>query len=79
MFRFDLQKVQWINPPENYVIEDNKVQIITNPHTDLWQRTYYGFRNDNGHILYMVTDEKYFSFTVETFLKANVCLINVVL
>ena len=35
-------------------------------HTDLWQRTYYHFRNDNAPVLQMETEEKYFSFIVKT-------------
>jgi regulation of enolase protein 1 (concanavalin A-like superfamily) len=52
--------------PESYIIEDNRIEIITQPHTDLWQRTYYHFRNDNAPVLQMETDEKYFSFVVKT-------------
>ncbi len=33
---------------------------MTKPHTDLWQRTYYHFRNDNAPVLQMETDERYF-------------------
>ncbi len=34
--------------------------------TDLWQRTYYHFQNDNAPVMQMETDEKYFSFVVKT-------------
>ena len=40
--------------------------MTTEPHTDLWQRTYYGFRNDNAPVLQMETEEEFFSFTVKT-------------
>lgn len=36
------------------------------PHTDLWQRTYYHFRNDNAPVLQMSTEEQFFSFVVKT-------------
>ena len=52
--------------PKSYNISENKVEIITEPHTDLWQRTYYHFRNDNAPVLQISTDEKYFSFIVKT-------------
>lgn len=58
--------MKWIREPENYSINDNKIEIITQPYTDLWQRTYYHFRNDNAPVLQLYTDEKYFSFTVKT-------------
>ena len=43
-----------------------RIEITTEPHTDLWQRTYYHFRNDNAPVLQMETEEKYFSFVVKT-------------
>ncbi len=58
--------LKWTRKPENYIINENKIEIITQPHTDLWQRTYYHFRNDNAPVLQMETDEKYFSFVVKT-------------
>ncbi len=42
------------------------MEIITEPHTDLWQRTYYHFRNDNAPVFQMETEEKFFSFIVKT-------------
>ena len=42
------------------------MKIITDPNTDLWQRTYYHFQNDNAPVLQMETEEKFFSFTVKT-------------
>ncbi|MBE6643282.1 MAG: DUF1349 domain-containing protein [Ruminococcaceae bacterium] len=63
---FDIQKLQWTRKPTDYTISNNKIEIITAPYTDLWQRTYYHFRNDNAPVLQMETSEKYFSFTVKT-------------
>lgn len=56
----------WIREPENYQIEDDIIEINTEPHTDLWQRTYYNFINDNAPVLQVSTTEKYFSFIVKT-------------
>ena len=47
-------------------MDDHKIEMITEPVTDLWQRTYYGFRNDNAPVLQMKTSEPYFSFVVKT-------------
>lgn len=63
---FDVNKLKWIREPKNYNISQEKIEIITEPHTDLWQRTYYHFRNDNASVLQMETEEKYFSFIVKT-------------
>lgn len=57
---------KWIRPPRKYKITKDGAQIITEPNTDLWQRTYYGFRNDNAPVLQISSNEKYFSFAVKT-------------
>lgn len=57
---------QWTRKPQAYTITDDKIEITTNPHTDLWQRTYYHFRNDNAPVLQVKTTDKYFSFVVRT-------------
>ena len=64
--KLDISKLFWIRQPENFLITDNKIEIITSPNTDLWQRTYYGFQNDNAPVLQTAAAEKYFSFVVKT-------------
>lgn len=56
----------WTRQPKNYYIDENRVEITTAPHTDLWQRTYYHFQNDNAPVLQMETDKQFFSFVVKT-------------
>ncbi len=56
----------WTREPKNYKIMEDSVEIMTEPGTDLWQRTYYGFQNDNAPVLQVKTEEKYFSFIVKT-------------
>lgn len=68
---FNINDLKWIREPKNYSITENKIEIITEPHTDLWQRTYYNFRNDNAPVLQIHTDEKYFSFIVKTEFESN--------
>ena len=63
---FDVNKLKWTRKPKEYSIGSEKIEIITNPHTDLWQRTYYHFRNDNAPVLQMETSDEFFSFTVKT-------------
>lgn len=64
--KWDTSLLKWTRAPENYSVTDGRIEIITEPHTDLWQRTYYHFRNDNAPVLQMETDEKFFSFIVKT-------------
>lgn len=63
---WDSRKLHWTREPARYTITPEKIQITTQPHTDLWQRTYYHFRNDNAPVLQMQTDEPFFSFVVKT-------------
>lgn len=64
--KFDVAKLKWTREPENYRIAQEKIEITTGPNTDLWQRTYYHFRNDNAPVLQMKTSEPFFSFVVKT-------------
>ena len=57
---------EWIRRPEKVETGDGKIVIVTEKGTDLWQRTYYGFQNDNAPVLQARTSEKYFSFVVKT-------------
>lgn len=61
----DLNKFKWTRKPEHYIIGKDTIEIITKPHTDLWQRTYYHFQNDNAPVLQMETEEQYFSFVAK--------------
>lgn len=60
------QPFYWTRKAKNVKIEKNKVEILTEPQTDLWQKTYYGFQNDTASVLQVKTKEKYFSFIVKT-------------
>ena len=51
---------KWTREPKQYSITDETIRIKTEPHTDLWQRTYYHFRNDNAPVLQIETEEKFF-------------------
>lgn len=63
----DLSLFSWTREPAAWAVAaDGALEVTTRPHTDLWQRTYYHFRNDTAPVLQTTTDEKYFSFTVRT-------------
>ena len=63
---FKTSELTWIRTPKLFSITKDKITITTEPNTDLWQRTYYGFRNDNAPVLQMKISEKYFSFITKT-------------
>ncbi len=56
----------WTREPLAWDWPADTLTVTTRPHTDLWQRTYYHFRNDNAPVLQMATREQYFSFVVKT-------------
>ena len=62
----DLTQFKWTREPESFDISDGRIEIVTKPHTDLWQMTYYHFRNDNAPVLQMESEERFFSFIVKT-------------
>ena len=62
----ELQKFQWTREPQEYYILEDRIEIISQPYTDLWQRTYYHFQNDNAPVFQMKTEERFFSFVVKT-------------
>lgn len=63
---FNISKLKWVRQPKEFYISSEKIEIITEPYTDLWQKTYYGFQNDNAPILQLDTEEKFFTFVVKT-------------
>ena len=63
---FNVKNLEWTRAPKACTIDAQEIKITTEPCTDLWQRTYYGFRNDNAPVLQMKTSETYFSFVVKT-------------
>ncbi len=54
---------EWLNKPKLYEITEHSVKIKTEPNTDFWQRSYYGFRNENAPAL-LLESENNISFTV---------------
>lgn len=66
----NLPGFKWINQPRVFSLESDRLNMITDPETDLWQGTYYGFRNDNAHaFIYEVKGD--FTFTVKTAFEAK--------
>ncbi len=59
----DFSSANWINPPQKFEITPDSVRITTDPHTDFWQRSFYGFRNDNAPALLLESIQN-FTFTV---------------
>ncbi len=71
MKEFLKRTLLWIRKPKQSKVnyDEKKVTIVTDPRTDLWQKTYYGFEVNNAPILQVSTVEQFFSFTVKTKFK----------
>ena len=60
----DFSNYFWVNEPRVFCFDSDSLTLQTEPNTDFWQRTYYGFQNDNAHACLMQTEERNFSFSV---------------
>jgi len=48
-----IRRFTWFNEPQQWELEDGNLIVRPDAPTDFWQRTHYGFRNDNGHFLFL--------------------------
>lgn len=55
----DFTKAQWLYNPKKFLVNADSVEITTEPETDFWQRTYYGFRNDNAPALLLESADNF--------------------
>ena len=60
VMEFNVKNLEWTRSPKSCEITDDTIRITTAPGTDLWQRTYYHFRNDNAPVLQMTTRQRFF-------------------
>ncbi len=42
----------WFNEPPQWDVQGDILHFRTEPHTDFWRKTHYGFTRDNGHFYY---------------------------
>lgn len=63
---FNIDNFSWIREPKDYSLSNDRIEIMSVPETDLWQRTYYHFRSDTAPLFCMETDEQFFTFIVKT-------------
>ncbi|HXK36922.1 MAG TPA: DUF1349 domain-containing protein [Candidatus Paceibacterota bacterium] len=70
--KVDFTKGEWINAPRVSKTSRDAVEITTDPFTDFWQRSFYGFRNDNAPALLLDAHENFtFSTRVEFAYRAR--------
>lgn len=64
----DFSTAKWLNQPQLFEVNKQSIKITTEPNTDFWQRSYYGFRNDNAPAL-LIESKNNFSFTAQASFK----------
>jgi len=65
---FDLLAGKWLNKPRKINLSSDVLKLTTEPGTDFWQRSYYGFRNENAPALLFESSEN-FTFSVRVSFK----------
>lgn len=58
----ELQRGFWINPPAHSEVTSSTISLTTDPGTDFWQRTFYGFQNNNAPA-YLISVDNNFTFS----------------
>lgn len=58
----------WLNEPSKWNAEGDSLSLTTDPKTDFWRKTHYGFIRDNGHFFYETVSGE---FVVETEFEGN--------
>ncbi len=58
----------WFNEPLTWGLENNVLSFTTNPKTDFWRETFYGFIRDSGHLLGVPTGD---GFTAQVRVKGR--------
>jgi uncharacterized protein len=58
----------WLNEPSKWTAEGDSLSLTTDPKTDFWRKTHYGFIRDNGHFFYETVSGE---FVVETDFDGN--------
>lgn len=61
----DFENFRWLNQPQKFELGFDSLVIETSPNTDLWQRTFYDFQNDNAPAFLTEIDGD-FTFQVKT-------------
>ena len=62
---------EWLNAPKVYDVSDEYIRLMTQPQTDFWQKTNYGYRRNTGHAYLLPIDKDHFTFDVRVSFKGK--------
>jgi hypothetical protein len=64
MFQDELvPHMKWMNEPAAWKVADGKITVRSEPKTDFWRKTFYGYITDNGHFFHLSVEGE-FTFEV---------------
>jgi regulation of enolase protein 1 (concanavalin A-like superfamily) len=63
--------LNWFCPPKQWSLENGHLTLFPDAKTDYWQRTHYGFQNDNGHFFYTEAHDDFILTTKARFFPAH--------
>lgn len=55
--RISFLECRWLNEPELKLVKDKSAVICSEPHTGLWNQTYYNETHNNAPVLYFENEE----------------------
>ncbi|WP_311408636.1 DUF1349 domain-containing protein [Liquorilactobacillus uvarum] len=61
----------WINKPNEFEENEETLKIKTQQNTDMWQKTHYGFSNNNAPMYLTSSSQKDFVYEVKTEFDSN--------
>jgi regulation of enolase protein 1 (concanavalin A-like superfamily) len=50
------ERCEWLNEPAKWNLDETRLRVATDPQTDFWRETHYGFIHDSGHSFGMQTN-----------------------
>lgn len=63
-----IKNFKWFHEPKSWKVTKEGLLIEPDSGSDFWQRTHYGFRNDNAHFLYKEVEGDFEMTTTVSFL-----------
>jgi regulation of enolase protein 1 (concanavalin A-like superfamily) len=66
----NFEQFYWINPPQKFTLDNGVLKIQTDPKTDFWQQTHYGFSKANAPA-FLTKIEGDFTFSVKNRFKTQ--------
>lgn len=67
----NIQHGEWLNQPKQLCINEHRVIFTTQPETDFWQRTNYGYQRNSGHAYLFTIAQDTFTLDIRASFTGN--------